>query len=82
MFWNPKWGRVTSKTFTEHVIPVIDTKIKIQTKLLFMQDNTPHSAKHMQMKFVCQDTLVMSWPASSPDLNPIQTIWQRIKHRI
>ena len=42
-----------SKTFTEHVVPVINTKIKIQIKLLFMQDNTPsHSAKHRQTEFV------------------------------
>ena len=53
MFWDPKWGRVTSKTFTEHVVPVIDIKIKIQTELLFMQDNTsPYSAKHTQTEFV------------------------------
>ena len=25
---------------------------------------------------------MMEWPASSPDLNPIETIWQRIKQRI
>ncbi len=24
----------------------------------------------------------MAWPASSPDLNPIENIWQRIKQRL
>ena len=41
------------KSFIEHVVPVVDTKIKIYIKLLFMQDNAPpHAAKHTQAEFV------------------------------
>ena len=81
-FWESDWRRITAKSFTEHIVPVIDNEIHIHTELIFQEDNTPvHSAKYTQAEFVRRGISVMRWPASSPDLNP-KTIWQRIKQPI
>ena len=34
-FWESDWGRIMAKSFTEHIVPVIDNKIQIHTDLIF-----------------------------------------------
>jgi len=48
--------------------------------LLFMQDNAPgHAARYTQAEFQDRGINVVSWPPYSPDLNPIETVWNIMK---
>lgn len=50
---------------------------------ILMEDNTPiHMARASQRWREEHDIVKMSWPANSPDLNPIENVWHNMKHHI
>ena len=64
-------------------MPVVDAYYKEHPGMIYMEDNAPpHSAKHTQAMFEQLGIARMPWPASSPDLNPIETIWNHMKAEI
>ena len=64
------------------LIPSVDLH-SLHSGWTFQQDNAPcHRSKGTKQWFDEQKIEVMDWPAQSPDLNPIENLWDRIYLRI
>ena len=50
---------------------------------IFQQDNDPkHTSKRAQKWFEDNNIQVLSWPAQSPDISPIEHLWVHLKKKL
>lgn len=78
-------GNLTSVRYRDeiiqrHVIPFIQ---RHQNHITLQQDNArPHVARVVRDLFVQQNVDVLPWPAVSPDLSPIEHVWDEMERRL
>lgn len=75
------------KMNSENYISILEDKLGDFMELrgcdVFQQDKAPcHTSKRTMTWFRNKGVTVLPWPGNSPDLNPIENLWQQVKTKI
>lgn len=83
LFWEKEWKSITSLTYCEHTFPVVWNYLYASgghPGVQFHQDGGPGHCSAYSMAWMKDRGVVpIFWPAFSPDLSPIESMWNRMK---
>ena len=77
-------GNLTTHRYINQVLrPVLLPFLQHQPRLLVQQDDArPHTARVVQQFFAANKVNVLPWLTRSPDLSPIEYLWDHLGQRI
>jgi transposase len=83
LFWEKEWKSINKESYSERIVPLVDGWLQLNPLLRFMQDGAPgHSAAYTQEQLLERGIRPIFWPAFSPNLNPIEAVWNNMKDYI
>lgn len=83
LFWEKEWKSINKESYCERIVPLVHGWLRLNPSLVFMQDGAPgHSAAYTQAELEERGIHPIFWPAFSPDLNPIEAVWNKMKDYI
>jgi hypothetical protein len=83
LFWEKDWETINEGSYSGIIIPVVDDILRQFPELSFQQDNAKgHASAFTKSVIAAAGIRVIEWPPCSPDLSPIETIWDDMKDYI
>jgi DDE superfamily endonuclease/Transposase len=83
VFWEKSWGSINAERYIQHTLPHVYAMITANPGLRFMQDGaSSHTAKKTTKALRQYEIISIQWPALSPDLNPIENLWNTMKDNL
>ena len=84
LFWEKEWGTINSQSYCEKIVSIIDGYMCLLRNngchLQLMQDGAPgHASRDTIAELHSHQIFPISWPSFSPDLNPIEMVWNWMK---
>ena len=80
LLWEKGWGMLNSDAYCERIVPLIECELSERPSTFLMQDNAPpHTASKTTRRLSEKSISPIMWPAFSPDLNPIEAVWDSMK---
>ena len=83
LFWEKEWKSINKERYCERIVPLVHGWVTLYPHLQFQQDSAPgHRAGFTLAELQERGIKPIFWPPFSPDLNPIETVWNKIKDYI
>lgn len=80
LFWEKKWSSINLDQHYERIVPPIISKMEENPDFTFMQDGAPYNPVARAIAELSLNGIhPINWPNYSPDLNPIEAVWNQMK---
>lgn len=83
LFWEKAWGPATPQTYMNHVVPMLHEWTATHPAHTLMHDGAPGQRGGATLADLQQRGVdPVEWPPYSPDLNPLDRVWQGMKNHL